>query len=178
MSNSEHKAEGEKAEPTFEDLFKELPIPDKYKQALMNLITNMASSITQTNSRLKDIEAKAAEFESNPKKYEGMSADQVYQIEMAKAAAPAAAAQQEMISAILTGRGQSGGIDGLVHSAEALNTLRNFLMPAPTTIQSAMEKAQVSQIIAQTRLVNKLTGKTADKYLDGLEAELKEEGKE
>lgn len=178
MSNNEHKPEEEKAEPTFEDMLKELPIPDKYKQALTNLITNMVSSIAQTNSRLAAIETKATEFESNPKKYEGMSADQVYQIEMAKAAAPAAAAQQQMISAILTGRGQGGGVDSLVQSAEALTTLRNFLLPPPTTIQTAMEKAQVSQIIAQTRLMNKLTGKTADKYLDELEKELTEEGKE
>lgn len=173
----EKAAEAEKGEVTFESMLAELPITDEQKQALTNLVTNLVTSITQTNERLAAIEAKASEF--NAKKYEGagLSAEQIFSIEMAKATAPAAAAQQQLISAVLTGRGGGdSGLGGLVKSAESLNTLRNFLLPQPSPLQVAQEKAQIHQMIAQTRLMNKVTGKQTDSYLDHLEKELGEEG--
>jgi len=185
MSNNdkerEKAAEAKKKEITLEGMLEGLPIPDEHKQALMNLVSNMVSSLSESNQRLVAIETRVAAAEDNPKKYDGagLSGDQIYQIEMAKASAPAAAAQQQLISAVIGSRGQGGGgLDSLVKSAESLTSLRNFLLPPPTAIQMAMEKAQVNQIIAQTRLMNKLTGKTADKYLDDLEKEIAAEGKE
>ncbi len=170
--------EAEQKELTLESLFADLPIPDESKQALSNLFTNLVTTIAESNKRIAGLEARAAE--ENPKMYEGMTPDQVYNIQMTKAQAPAAAASQQMWAALLGGRGggDQGGIGGLVKSAEALNSLRNYLLPPATPTQMAMERAQVSQIIAQTRLMNRLTGKTADKYLDDLEKDLTAEEKE
>jgi len=176
--NDKNKAAQE--ELTLESLFADLPIPDESKQALSNLFTNLVTTIAESNQRIAGLEARAAE--ENPKMYEGMTPDQVFQIQMAKAQAPAAAAQQQMWAAVLSrgsgGGGDQGGIGGLVKSAEALNSLRNYLLPPATPTQMAMERAQVSQIIAQTRLMNRLTGKSADKYLDDLEKELAQQEKQ
>ncbi len=162
-------AEAEKKEVSLEGMLKELPIPDEYKQALTNLFTNLVTSIAQTNERLTAIEAKASEF--NAKQYEGtgLTADQLYNIEMAKANAPAAAAQQSLISAVLSrgGGGDSGGLGGLVKSAEALNSLRNYLLPPATPQQIALEQAQIDQIKAQTRLMNRVTGKKVEDFVAG-----------
>ncbi|GAJ11529.1 unnamed protein product, partial [marine sediment metagenome] len=95
--------ETEQKELTLEKLFADLPIPDESKQALSNLFTNLVSTIAESNQRIAGLEARAAE--ENPKMYEGMTADQVFQIQMAKAQAPAAAASQQMWAALLGGRG-------------------------------------------------------------------------
>ncbi len=169
-NEKEKAAEAEKKEVTFESMLEGLPIPDEHKQALTNLFSNIASSIAQTNERLAAIEAKADEF--NAKKYEGagMTAEQIYNIEMAKASAPAAAAQQQLISAVLGGRGGGdSGLSGLVKSAEALNSLRDYLLPPPTAQQVALEAAQIDQIKAQTRLMDRVTGKKVEDFAAGKE---------
>ncbi len=161
----ETAAEAVKKEVTLESMLEGLPIPDEHKQALMNLVSNMVSSIAQTNERLAAIEAKPSEF--NATKYEGtgLSAEQIYSIEMAKASAPAAAAQQQLISAVLGGRGGGdSGLGGLVKSAEALNSLRDYLLPPPTAQQVALEQAQIEQIKAQTRLMDRVTGKKVEDF--------------
>jgi len=170
--NDERKAtEAEKKEVTFESMLEGLPIPDEHKQALTNLVSNLVASITKTNERLAAIEAKGSEF--NAKQYEGagMSAEQIYSIEMAKASAPAAAAQQQLFSALLTGRGGGGdsGLSSLVKSAEALNSLREYLLPPPTAQQVALEAAQIDQIKAQTRLMDRVTGKKVEDFAAGKE---------
>ena len=175
MSNGdkekEKAAEAEKKEVTFESLLEGLPIPDEHKQALMNLVNNMVTSIAKTNERLAAIEAKPSEF--NATKYEGagLTAEQIFSIEMAKASAPAAAAQQQLISAVISGRGgsDSGGLGGLVKSAEALNSLRDYLLPPPTAQQIALEQAQIEQIKAQTRLMDRVTGKKVEDFAAGKE---------
>ncbi len=172
MSNldkeSEKAAEAEKKEVTFESMLEGLPIPDEHKQALTNLVSNLVTSIAQTDKRLAAIEAKADEF--NAKKYDGsgLTGEQIYHIEMAKASAPAAAAQQQLISAVIGGRGGGdSGLGGLVKSAEALNSLRNYLLPPATPQQVALEQAQIDQIKAQTRLMNRVTGKKVEDFVEG-----------
>ncbi len=171
MSDKEQPAaETEKKEVTLESMLAELPISDEHKQALMNLVSNLVSSIAQTNERLTALDAKASEF--NSKKYEGagLSAEQIYNIEMAKAGAPAAAASQQMWAALLGGaRGGGGdsGFGGLVKSAEVLNSLRDYLLPPPTAQQQALEAAQIDQIKAQTRLMDRVTGKKVEDYAGG-----------
>ena len=53
-----------------------------------------------------------------------------------------------------------------------IGRLRSVIFPEPTALQMAMEKANVAQVLAQTRLMNKVSGKETDKYLDNLEKEL------
>ena len=159
------------AELTLEKLFADLPIPDESKQALSNLFTNLVTTIAESNQRIAGLEARAAE--ENPKMYEGMTADQVFQIQMAKAQAPAAAAQQQMWAAVL-GRGSGGnqgGLGALVQSAEALNSLRDYLLPPPTAQQVALESAQIDQIKAQTRLMDRVTGKRVEDFAAGKKEE-------
>ncbi|GAI83481.1 unnamed protein product [marine sediment metagenome] len=98
---------------------------------------------------------------------------------MAKASGPAAEAQQGLLQALLTrsgggGGGGSGGGDlaALAKSAESIQALRSILTPEASPIQIAMERAQVSQIISQTRLMNKVAGKETSDYLDKLEKSL------
>jgi len=160
------------AELTLEKLFADLPIPDESKQALSNLFTNLVTTIAESNQRIAGLEARAAE--ENPKMYEGMTADQVFQIQMAKAQAPAAAAQQQMWAAVLgrgSGGGDQAGLGGLVKSAEALNSLRDYLLPPPTAQQVALEAAQIDQIKAQTRLMDRVTGKRVEDFATGKEKE-------
>ncbi|MBA7611727.1 hypothetical protein ES703_18956 [subsurface metagenome] len=108
--------------------------------------------------------------------YEGMTPDQVFQIQMAKAQAPAAAAQQQMWAAVLGrggggGGGDQGGFGALVKSAEALNSLRDYLLPPPTAQQLALEAAQIDQIKAQTRLMDRVTGKKVEDFAAGKKEE-------
>ena len=169
-NEKEKAAEAEKKEVTFESMLEGLPIPDKHKQALMNLVSNMVSSIAQTNERLAAIEAKAGEFNANKYEGTGLSAEQIYSIEMAKANAPAAAAQQQLIRAVIGGRvggGGDSGLGGLVKNAEALNSLRSYLLPPATAQQIALEQAQIDQIKAQTRLMNRVTGKKVEEFIEG-----------
>ncbi|MBA7607875.1 hypothetical protein ES703_15044 [subsurface metagenome] len=159
--------------PTLEDIMGELPISDEHKQALTNLFTNLATQVVEGNQKLAAIEATINELstkanEATAKAYEGLSADQRYQIEMAKAAAPAQAAQTQMISAMLgAGRNPGGGLEELVKSAESLNSLRTFLLPPPTPQQVALEEAQIDQIKSQTRLMNRVTGKKVEDFAKG-----------
>ncbi|MBA7574465.1 hypothetical protein ES708_16271 [subsurface metagenome] len=159
--------------PTLEDIMGELPIADEHKQALTNLFTNLATQVVEGNQKLAAMEAQINELntratEATAKVYEGLSAEQRYQIEMAKAAAPAQAAQTQMISAMLgASRNPGGGLEGLVKSAESLNSLRDFLLPPATPQQLALEQAQIEQIRAQTRLMNKVTGKKVEDFVEG-----------
>ncbi|GAI70061.1 unnamed protein product [marine sediment metagenome] len=170
MVSQKEKTEAEQGELTLEKLFADLPIPDESKQALSNLFTNLVTTIAESNQRIAGLEARAAE--ENPKMYEGMTPDQVFQIQMAKAQAPAAAAQQQMWAAVLGrggGGGDQGGMAGLVKSAEALNSLRDYLLPPPTAQQIALESAQIDQIKAQTRLMDRVTGKKVEDFAAGKE---------
>jgi multidrug efflux pump subunit AcrA (membrane-fusion protein) len=180
-----NEKETEEQLPTLEDIMRELPIADEHKQALTNLFTNLATQVVESNQKLAAMEATINELntkanEATAKAYEGLSADQRYQIEMARAAAPAQAAQTQMISAMLgASRNPGGGFEGLVKSAESLNSLRNFLIPPATPLQVAQEKAQIAQMLAQTRLMDKITGRAANKFADTISDDLlKGEGEE
>jgi len=179
MSNNKDKGEKpeaepgkEEKEPTAEDLLAELPLSDKSKKVVTALLTGLVNNLTQINTRLDNMEKQPAP--ENPDIYEGLSADQKYQVMMARAAAPAQAAQQGLLQALLSRAGSGGGseIDQLVTNAERIKVFRDIFSPAPTAVQVAMEKAQISSVIAQTRLMNKVAGKETDKYLDALAAEL------
>ena len=173
MTDNDKTQTTEEKQPTLEDIMGELPISDEHKQALTNLFTNLATQVVQSNEKMAVMEATINELstkanEATAKAYEGLSADQKYQIEMAKAAAPAQAAQTQMISAMLgANRGDTGGLEGLVKSAESLNSLREFLLPPATPQQLALEQAQIEQIRAQTRLMNKVTGKKVEDFVEG-----------
>ena len=167
----------ETREPTIEDMLNELPLSDQGKKLLAGVIGGVAANLNQISSRLETLEKQPAN--ENPDIYAGMSADQKYQVMMAKASAPAAAAQQQLYQGLLAGlKGSGGGGDfsSLIKSAETIQGLRNVLFPAPTPLQVALEKAQVSQVLAQTRLMNKVAGKTTSDYLDKIEAELERTG--
>jgi len=118
----------------------------------------------------------------NPDLYAGLSADQKYQVMMAKASAPAAEAQQGVLQALLSrssgGGGGGGDLAALLKSADTIQALRSVITPAPTPIQEAMEKAQVEQVLAQTRLMNKVAGKATSAYLDKISEEMKSAGSE
>jgi len=47
-------------------------------------------------------------------------------------------------------------------------------MPEPSPLQTAMEKANIQQMLAQTRLMNKVAGKQTSEYLDKLEKDIAE----
>ncbi|MBA7634304.1 hypothetical protein ES703_41888 [subsurface metagenome] len=162
----------EEKELTVEDLLADLPLDDKKKKMVSALLTGVVTSLTQINTRLDSLEKQPAA--ENPDIYQGLKPDQKYQVMMAKASAPAAAAQQGLIQALLSRAGGGGGsdIDQLLGSAERIGRFREIFSPAPTAVQIAMEKAQISSVIAQTRLMNKVAGKETDKYLDKLAAEL------
>lgn len=167
----EEPGKEEKA-PTAEDLLAELPLSDKGKKAMTALLNGLVTNLTQINTRLDSLEKQPAA--ENPDIYQGLSAEQKYQVMMARASAPAATAQQTLLQALLSRAGSGGGseLDQLVSSAERLKTFRDIFSPAPTMVQIAMEKAQISSVIAQTRLMNKVAGKQTTEYLDKLEAEL------
>ncbi|GAJ09972.1 unnamed protein product, partial [marine sediment metagenome] len=128
-------------------------------------------------TRLNDLEKQPAA--DNPDLYAGLSAEQKYQVMMAKASAPAAEAQQGLLQSLLArSSGGSGGGDlaALAKSAESIQSLRAILIPDASPLQVAMEKAQVSQLLAQTRLMNKVAGKATSDYLDKIELELEGAG--
>ena len=170
----------EQKEPTLEDMLNELPLSDQGKKLLAGVISGVAQSITQINTRLDGLDKQPAN--ENPDIYEGFSSDQKYQVMMARASAPAAAAQQGLLQSMLArlGGGSSGGGDfsNLVKSAETIQGLRSVLFPEPSPVQVAMEKAQVEQVLAQTRLMNKVAGKATSEYLDKISAEMKSTGAE
>jgi len=166
-------------EPSIEELLNELPLKDEHKQLLVKVISGIAGSLQAINARLDSVEKQPAA--DNPDLYSGLSAEQKYQVLMAKASAPAAEAQQGLLQALLSrSSGGSGGGDlaALAKSAESIQALRTILTPEASPIQIAMERAQVSQIISQTRLMNKVAGKETSDYLDKLEKSLAAEGEE
>lgn len=178
---NEQTAEDQGAPASLEDMLKELPIPDKHKAIVQNLVTGILNGMVQINDRLQGLEKKAPAAQETPGAFEGLSADQRYNILYARASAPAAQAQMGLYQGLLSGmKGNSGGGDlsTLAKSAESIQALRSILLPAASPIQEAMERAQVSQIIAQTRLMNKVAGKQTSDYLDNLEKGLAGEGGE
>ncbi|GAI72630.1 unnamed protein product [marine sediment metagenome] len=183
MSKNDEKPEDkpgeETPEPTIEDLLKDLPLKEEQKAILAKVIGGVAVSLNQINTRLDDLEKQPAP--ENPDIYSGLTADQKYQVLIARASAPAAAAQQNLLQSLLarsTGGGSGGDLAALAKSAESIQALRTILSPEPSPIQMAMERAQVSQIISQTRLMNKVAGKETSDYLDKLEKDLAGEGGE
>ncbi|GAI65826.1 unnamed protein product [marine sediment metagenome] len=177
--NDEKPGTGEETqEPTIEDLLKDLPLKEEQKALLARVIGGVATNLTQINTRLESLEKQPAA--DNPDLFTGLSAEQKYQVLMTKASAPAAAAQQTLLQALLSrsSGGSGGDLAALAKSAESIQALRTILSPAPSPIQIAMERAQVSQIISQTRLMNKVAGKETSDYLDKLEKSLAEEGEE
>ena len=179
--DDEKPGTGEDAqEPTIEDLLKDLPLKEDQKAFLVKLISGVASHLQQINTRLDGLEKQPAA--DNPDLYSGLTPDQKYQVLMAKASAPAAAAQQGVLQALLSraggGSGGGGDLAALAKSAESIQALRTILTPEASPIQIAMERAQVSQIISQTRLMNKVAGKETTDYLDKLEKSLAEESGE
>lgn len=171
------KAE-ETREPTIEELLNELPLKDEHKQLLVKVVSGIAGNLQALTERLDKVETQPAA--DNPDLYAGLSAEQKYNVLLAKASAPAAAAQQQLWGTLLSGaRGGGGGdLAGLFKSAESIAALRNILSPAPSPLQIAMEKAQVSQMLAQTRLMNKVAGKATDDYLEKIAAEVEASGAE
>ncbi|MFC2001835.1 hypothetical protein ACFLUZ_04950 [Chloroflexota bacterium] len=164
-------------EPTIEDLLKDLPLKEEQKALLAQVIGGVVVNLNQINTRLDTLEKQPAT--ENPDIYSGLSPDQKYQVMMAKASAPAAAAQQGLLQALLSrSSGGGGDLAALAKSAESIQALRTILTPEASPIQIAMERAQVSQIISQTRLMNKVAGKETSDYLDKLEKSLAEEGGE
>ena len=185
MAKQTEQQEEEKKEVTLDSILKELPIPEEHKQAINNLLTNLATSVVETKQQLAEMNLKLDQVEAGASKataetYKGLSADQIYQIEMAKATGPAQQAQHQLLQMMLGGtRSSGGGLDELIKDADKFNALRSIFAPPPTPLQIATDKAQVFQMLAQTRLMNKVIGKATDSYLDKLEAGLGEpEGEE
>ena len=178
MSNkNEGKTEtGEETpEPTLDDLFAELKLSDQGKKMFSMIISGVANNIKEISTRLESLEKQPAA--ENPDIYSGLSAEQKYQVMMAKASGPAAAAQQGVLQALLArvgggGGGGGGDLSNLLKSAETIQGLRSVLFPEPSPLQLAMEKAQVAQVLSQTRLMNKVAGKATSDYLDKIEGEL------
>jgi len=172
----------EQKEPTIEDMLNELPLSDQGKKLLAGVIGGVAQNIIQINTRLDGLEKQPAN--ENPDIYSGLSGEQKYQVMMARASAPAAAAQQGLLQSLLArvggggGGGGGGDFSNLVKSADTIRGLRSVLFPEPTPVQMAMEKAQVEQVLAQTRLMNKVAGKATSEYLDKISEEMKSTGAE
>ncbi|MBA7528303.1 hypothetical protein ES705_20486 [subsurface metagenome] len=176
MSNDDEKpgTDEETPQPTIEDLLKDMPLKEEQKTLLAKVIGGVVVNLNQINTRLDTMEKQPAA--ENPDIYSGLNPDQKYQVMMAKASAPAAAAQQGLLQALLSrssgGGGGGGDLAALAKSAESIQALRTILTPEASPIQQAMERAQVSQIISQTRLMNKVAGKETSDYLDKLEKSL------
>lgn len=179
MSNNKGKEKETQGEPgkeekelTVEDLLADLPLDDKKKKMVSALLTGLVNNLSQINARLDNLAKQPAA--ENPDIYDGLSAEQKYQVMMARASAPAAAAQQGLLQALLSRAGGGGGsseMDQLLGSADKIAKFRDIFSPAPSPVQIAMEKAQIASVIAQTRLMNRVAGKETDKYLDALEKE-------
>ncbi|MBA7507415.1 hypothetical protein ES706_06134 [subsurface metagenome] len=179
MGKDDEKPGEATQEPTIEDLLKDLPLKEEQKALLARVLGGVATNLSQINTRLESLEKQPAA--DNPDLYAGLNAEQKYQVLMAKASAPAAAAQQGLLQALLarsTGGSGGGDLAALAKSAESIQALRTILAPEASPIQIAMERAQVSQIISQTRLMNKVAGKETSDYLDKLEKSLAAEGEE
>ncbi len=182
MAKNDKKPGEDTQEPTIEELLNQLPLSDEHKALLAKVIGSVAANFSAINTRLESLEKQPAT--ENPEIYEGLSAEQKYQVMMAKASAPAAGAQQGLLQALLSRAGGSGGgggggdLSNLVKSAETIQSLRAVIFPEPSPVQVAMEKAQISQVLAQTRLMNKVAGKATSEYLDKLEAGLEKTGGE
>ena len=173
MNNNKEKPGEATQELTIEDLLKELPLKAEHKELLIKLIAGVGATLSQLNTRLDSLEKQPAA--ENPDIYAGLSADQRYQVMMAKASAPAATAQQGLMQALLqrsAGGGSGGDLAALAKSAESIQALRTILTPAASPVQEAMERAQVAQVLAQTRLMNKVAGKATSDYLDKIEKEI------
>ena len=177
MSNKNEEPQQETGEETpdttIEDLLKDLPLKEEQKVLLARVIGGVVVNLNQINTRLDTLEKQPAD--ENPGVYDGLTPDQKYQVLMARASAPAAEAQQGLFQALLSrssGGGGGGDLAALVKSADSILALRSILTPAATPLQIAMEKAQVSQLLAQTRLMNKVAGKATSDYLDKIESEL------
>lgn len=163
----------EPEQPDLETLLKELP--ERYQPVIRHLVTGVFNSLVQTNERLSAIENKPAQAADQPGMFEGMTTEQRYNILMTRAQAPAAQAQMQLYQGLLgglKGGNTGGGIESLLASAEKIQALRALIIPEPSNLQLVMEKAQVSQLMAQTRLMNKVAGKETSNYLDKLEKEL------
>ncbi|MBA7546797.1 hypothetical protein ES705_39196 [subsurface metagenome] len=164
-------------QPTLDQILAELPVEDKYKKMLAAYITGVNQSLVALSNEIADLKQRpAAALPQDSAILEGLSSDQKYNVLMAQASAPAAASQQQLLTAMLGrvgGGGNSGGLDGVLANANTLNALRQALAPPASPLESAMQKAQISQVVAQTRLMNKVTGKATDQYLDSILEELK-----
>ncbi|MBA7526689.1 hypothetical protein ES705_18856 [subsurface metagenome] len=182
--DNEKQSQDQEAPATLDDMLKELPIPEKYKALVQTLVTGVLNGMVKINDRLAGLESKAPAAQDTSEAFEGLSAEQRYNILYARASAPAAEAQMQLYQGLLSGmRGggggdSGGGIDQLLGSAEKIQALRALIIPEASPVQVAMERAQVSQIIAQTRLMNKVAGKETSDYLDKLEKGLASEGEE
>ena len=173
MSKNDEKPGGEEKELTLDVLLADLPLDDEKKKMVSALVTGLVASLNQISTRLETLEKQPAT--ENPDIYEGLSAEQRYNVLMAKASAPAAGAQQGLMQALLARSAGGGGgsdIEQLLGSAERIKSFRDIFSPAPTALQIASEKAQIAQVLAQTRLMNRVAGKETDKYLEKLASEL------
>lgn len=174
----EPATEPEKQEPTVEELLNELPLKDEHKALLVKLVGGVGATLNQISTRLDNLEKQPAP--ENPDIYEGLSADQRFQVMMAKASAPAAAAQQALMQNLFSravgggggGGGGGGEIAQLLGNADKIKAFRDIFSPEPTPVQVAMEKAQVASVLAQTRLMNKVAGKATSDYLDKIEKDI------
>ena len=176
-----NEAGKEPEEPTIDQVFDELPLSDKHKAVLRGLFTGIANQLIESNKALAAVQAKLAEVEKREAipqtAYEKLSGEQIHEIELAKAEASSRASSNQLLQAMVnSGRNTGGGFDDLLKSADSINALRNILIPAPTPLQAAMEKAQVAQTLAQTRLMNKVVGKQTDSFLESIEKDLGGEG--
>ncbi|MBA7526230.1 hypothetical protein ES705_18391 [subsurface metagenome] len=157
-----------------EALLKELP--EKYQPVIRHLVVNVLNGLVKTNDRLAELEKRPA-IQEAPGAFDGLTPEQKYNILMSKAQAPAAQAQMALYQGLLTsmkGGNSAGGFDSLLASAEKIQSLRAILAPEPSPMQHAMERATIGQMIAQTRLMNKVAGKETSAYLDKMEKEISE----
>jgi len=178
-AEAEAKAAAEEKEPVIEDLLDELPLSEKSKKMVAALLGGLASNLTQINKRIEAMESSGDS--TAPELFDGLSPEQKYNILMAKYAAPAQAAQSGIWELLLSRAGGGGGggeIDTLLKSGEKIKALRDAFSPEPSAVQVAMEKANVAQVIAQTRLMNKVAGKQTDSFLDNISKDLGSDGSE
>ncbi|MBA7664125.1 hypothetical protein ES703_72176 [subsurface metagenome] len=161
-----------------EKLFGELKLSDEGKKVMMDLFGGVATQMQQLNERVSNVESNGAGAAMDPGVLDGLTPDQKYNILMAKASAPAAAAQAQMWQGLVSGGlgggskgagGGAGGLDQILSSAKTLEALRSILVPPPSALQIAMERAQVAQMVSQSRLMNRVAGKKTDDYLDNIE---------
>ena len=167
---------------TVEDLLSELPMSDQNKKMLVALVGGLSNNLTQINSRLAAIE-NGGNQDGGAELFDGLTADQKYDILMTRAAAPAKAGQSDFLQSLLQGLTGGGGgnktseIDQLLASGERIKALRDAFTPEATPMQVAMEQANIASVLAQTRLMNRVTGKATSELLDKIEKDLMTGGK-